>query len=426
MKKLLVIMMLPMLLAACSKEPAAVPLPIDDLKTLDVVPVRSVDLPLTSGAVLLCKRAIDDPTFSSALILDRTGASLSTMDFTQLPRTVENITFSADALFITDLVPLSPDRFILLGYGIQQELDDRLHLVVYQVDGRGTPIFPPVRRFVSDRTVLNRSDDIQELYSTQVLGALSAADRLVAVVRYDREEEPVVKGYHRTYQLLLGENGGNYIGPNVPLADEAHLLRAVVPDGEGGTFVMLDTTGIAINSHHGLLQRTNWGAGGPTGRSEGILSLASVVPSCLRMVNGTLHISGHFQSEPDVRTPFLSRTNSAAEIDANTSFPPLSGSDRSAIVQAIIPVDNGVMLIGNVFEQRVVSDRAIRDDRFADLVRVVVPEAGSPQVAQPVVQGMGLHALGAWMEDDLFITGSLHPFLNTDYLHGFVTRIDRP
>lgn len=408
------------LLLGCTKEPTAEPLPLTDLAIHNVVPVRAVNLPANGGVAMLCKRSIDDPVLASALLFGGDGSVTSRMDFGNLPNVVENIAFAEETWSITDLIPVEDGTFFLIGYGRQTDLEQRLHLLVYRVDASGNSIIAPVRRYVADKSVLVRADDLNELYRTNALGALRTPDQLVVTIRYDRQEGPVVAAYHRTFQISLSGGVGNYGGPSISMDEPSHQLRHVLADGSGGNYTLLDNS--AGPGTQLLVLRTTWSGPTVAAVQTDSLPLRDAEPTLAFVRDGFLVIAGNYQVEADVRRPFFSRAASLADLQAGTVFPDIGGNDRSATIGALVSSADGFTAICNVYEQRVLSIRAMRDDRFCDLTTMTLASDGTLLSSREVITGRGLRALGAWNEGAEWITGGFHPFRNTDYLHGFVVR----
>lgn len=408
------------LFVACTKEPAIEPLPLAGFVVYDVVPVRAVNLP-SGGVAILCKRSIDDPVLASALLFNGAGTLTSRMDFERLPSTVENIAFGAETWSITDLVPMDDGTFLLIGLGRQTDLEDRLHLVVYRADASGNAIGAPVRRYVADQSVMVRADDVDELYLTKALGALRADGRLVVTVRYDRLEDPLTIPYHRTFQIGLTGEEGNYAGPSIQMVTGDLQLRHVLADGQGGTYTLLDIPNSTIGTNL-RVEHATWGEQTITGIQHGVLPLRDAEPSSVLVHDGALVMAGNYQVEADVRRPFFTRATTVTELLAGTVLPDIGGSDRSAIIRALVPDGSGFTAVCNVYEQQVLSIGALRDDRFCDLTSATLAPDGSLLSTRDIIAGKGLHALGAWGGGAGWIAGSFHPFLNTDYMHGFVVQ----
>jgi hypothetical protein len=418
-------MLLAVLPSGCTKEPSAEALPLADLVIHDVVPVRVVNIPASGGVAMLCKRSIDDPVLAHAMIFSREGTLLSRMDFGSLPNTVENIDFTEEARSITDLVPLADGTFFLIGHGRQTELEQRLHLLVYHVDATGNSIVAPVRRYVTDKSILVRADDVNELYRTNALGALRTEDQLVVSIRFDRQEGALVAAYHRTFQISLSGGAGNFGGPSISLGDPSHQLRHVLGDGSGGTYSLFDTLN-ATGLGDLIVRHTAWSGNAMAGTQTALLSLRDPEPSSVFVQGTDLVIAGNYQVEADVRRPFFTRAASLSDLQAGTVFPDIGGDDRSATIGALVPNVDGFTAVCNVYEQRVLSVRALRDDRFCDLATLSLAMDGSVLRSRDVIIGRGLRALGAWNESAEWIIGCFHPYLNTDYMHGFVVRTTPP
>ncbi|MBK8709999.1 MAG: hypothetical protein IPN30_16155 [Flavobacteriales bacterium] len=404
-----------LLFTACTKEPVIETLPLTDFKVHDLVPVRAVEIPSTGGMALLCKRSIDDPVLARAVVLDAQGELVSQLEFGGLPSTVENITFGPETWSITDLVPQMDGTFLLLGIGRQTDLADRLHLLVHHVDANGSPLSTPIRRYVTDQSVLVRADDLDQLYRTTALGAIRSTDRLAVTVRYDRGEE----AFYRNYQIGLTGDAGSYSSAPVELASTDHLLHNVMADGEGGTYILLDTTNPSGPDTYLLVNHITWGVQNITEVESSILPLRAAVPLSVQRAGNELVIAGNYQTEADVRRPFFCRSTSIQGLDDGTVFPDIGGGDRSASIAAIVAEPSGFTAVCTVYEQRVLSLRALRDDRFCDLTTATLSPNGDLLDTRPIITGKGLRALGAWSQGEQLI-GAFHPFLNTEYMHGFV------
>lgn len=404
--------------AACTKELVVEPLPLAGFTVYDAVPVRAVNLP-SGGVAMLCKRSIDDPVLASALVFDAQGALMGRMDFGQLPGHVENITFGPEDWYVTDLVPMDDGTFMVISLGRQRELDDRLHLLIHRVTASGASIMTPIRRYVTDHGALVRAEDIDQLYRTTARAALRTTLHLVVTVRYDRQEGTIIQAYHRSFQVGLAAGAGSYGLPAIPLAAPEHALWHVVADGQGGSLHIMDTTNTGGPGNHLLVKRIQWGAQFMEGTEQGTLQLRDAEPHAAMMANGELILAGAYQVAADVRRPFFSRSSGPAA-ESTITYPDLGAGDRSALFGALAPVGGGFVAMGNVYEQQVVSVRAMREDRFCDLNSAKLNPDGTVQESRTVISGKGLRVLGAWGPEGELVAGAFHPFLNTDYMHGFV------
>jgi len=409
-----------LVIGGCTKETTLEPLPLDEFTVLEAIPVRCVEDPYTGGIIVLCKRAIDDPVLASALFFDANGTAQGELNFSGLNSKVENITFGVEAWSITDLVPRPDGTYLLIGVGIQTAIDDRIHLLVHHVGRTGSAVEPPVRRFVADKGTLVRATDTDELYRTKALGALRDTERLVVAMRYDRQEGPIVAGYHRTYQIALVAGVGSNGGPPNELANADHLLHGLLADGSGGTFTITDTInpagpGKALKVIHDTwendVQQPMWA----------VLDLRDAVPTGFRMQNEELILAGHYQVEADVRRPFFARGSTATDLQNGISYPLLASTDRTALIGSLTPTNDGFTVMCNIYDQAALSQRALRDDRFCDLISAQLASDGTVRSTTTIIPGKGLRALGAWAQGDL-VAGAFHPFLNTDIMHAFVLR----
>jgi len=403
----------------CTKEPAAEPLPLDQFTVMEAVSIRTVQDPYAGGIVVLCKRAIDDPVLAKALFFNANGTLESTLEFAGLTSTVENITFGSEAWSITDLVPLPNNAYLLIGVGIQTEIDDRIHVLVHRVDRSGTALAQPVRRFVADKGTLVRANDMDELYRTRALGALRDPDRLIVTVLYDRAEGPLPTAYHRTYQIALTAGVGSSAGLPLSVASD-HLIHGLLADGSGGTLLFMDTENTAGPGKDVLVTHSTW-----TDEVQHTVStplgLRDAVPTSILLHDGALVIAGHYQVDADVRRPFFTASSDLENIQNAISYPQLAGTDRTALIRAISPSNGGYIATSNVYDQPVLSIRALRDDRFCDLTTAQLAVDGSVVSTEVVIVGKGLRALGSWGEGN-WLVGAFHPYLNTDYMHTFVLR----
>ena len=415
-----------LLVTGCAKESTVEPLPLEEFSVHEAIPVRSVPIPATNGMALLCKRAIDDPVLAYALLFDANGALNGRIDFNGLPNTVENIAFEPESWFITDLVPAPDGTFLLIGLGRQVDLADRLHLLVYRVNAAGYSISAPVRRYVTDQCTLVRAEDMDQLYRTAARAALRTTEHLVATVRYDRQEGPIVNGYHRSFQIGLATGAGSYGTPAVEFNDPGHALHHVLADDQGGSYLLMDTTNAQGPGTHLLVKHIAWSSQSLGMVEEGILELRDAEPNAAFVQGGDLVLAGAYQVEADVRRPFFCRAPSVTGMNAGITFPDLGSLGRSALIGALTPTDNGFIASGQVYEQSVISLRAMRDDRFCDLVSAQLGPAGVQQESWVIIPGKGLRALGAWGADGRSVAGAFHPFLNTDYIHAFVLSTSTP
>ncbi len=407
-------------LMGCTKEPAAEPLPLDQFTVMEAVSVRTVQDPYSGGIIVLCKRAIDDPVLAKALFFGANGDLESTLEFAGLTNTVENITFGTEAWSITDLVPLPNNAYLLIGVGIQTEIDDRIHVLVHRVDRSGNTLAQPVRRFVADKGTLVRANDMDELYRTRALGAMRDPDRLIVTVRYDRAEGPLPTAYHRTYQIALSAGVGSSAGLPVQLVTADHLIHGLLADGSGGTLLFMDTENTSGPGKDVLVTHSMW-----TDEAEQTVAtpfgLRDAVPTSFLMHDGVLALAGYYQVDADVRRPFFAASSDLDNVQNAISYPQLAGTDRTALISAISPANGGYNATSNVYDQPVLSIRALRDDRFCDLTTAQLAADGSVVSTKVVIAGKGLRALGSWGEGN-WLVGAFHPYLNTDYLHTFVLR----
>lgn len=420
------LLLVPLLMVGCAKEPSVEPLPLVAFAVHDAVPVRAVRLGATNGVALLCKRAIDDPVLAEVLLFGTDGSLTGRIDLDLLPNVVENIAFAPESWFITDLVPASDGTMLLIGLGRQADLADRLHLLVYHVNATGTPLAPPVRRYVTDQLMLERADDIDQLYRTTARAALRTPDQLVATVRYDRQEGPLMQAYQRSFQIGLAAGAGSYGTAAAPLASVDHALWQVVADGLGGSYHLIDTTRSGGPGTQLLVKHHQWGAQAITSSEQGIVELRDAEPHAAMITDGQLVMAGAYQTEADVRRAFFCRASGMADLNAGITFPDLGANERSVAIGALAPVDGGFVAIANVYEQRVISVRAMRDDRFCDLVSARLNSDGAQLDNRMVIPGKGLRVLGSWRSAGELAVGAFHPFLNTDYMHAFVTRTSAP
>ncbi|MBK6371517.1 MAG: hypothetical protein IPF64_17360 [Flavobacteriales bacterium] len=268
---------------------------------------------------------------------------------------------------------------------------------------------------MTDQSVLVRADDLDQLYRTTALGAIRSTDRLAVTVRYDRGEE----AFYRNYQIGLTGDAGSYSSAPVELASTDHLLHNVMADGEGGTYILLDTTNPSGPDTYLLVNHITWGVQNITEVESSILPLRAAVPYRCSGQGNELVIAGKLSDRSRCASAILCRSTSIQGLDDGTVFPDIGGGDRSASIAAIVAEPSGFTAVCTVYEQRVLSLRALRDDRFCDLTTATLSPNGDLLDTRPIITGKGLRALGAWSQGEQLI-GAFHPFLNTEYMHGFV------
>lgn len=426
MKAVLRNMVMLLAMAACRVDDPVVPLPLQELRTFEIAPVRAKRLPDDNGFLLFCRRASSDPSLDFVQLMDRYGTLGARIGLGGLASRVENIDFLQEDIWITDALPTPDGGLVLLGMGLQRDLDDRLHLFMYELDGAGQEIGPPIRRFLCSGAEVNVPADLDQLYDAVVLGSLVGADegRVAAIARYVRDGQVE----RRSFVLPRTGLGSSISAGAIAMASEDHVVQFMVTDPNMPEQVLLgyDTTGVGSSSALHV-QRLDVSGPHPIMVEEGTITARNATATHVTMRDGQLLIAGHSDpDEPGVLRPFVGRVPALAFADQAVVFPGIRNG-RSVVPYALDAGSNTSWIACTAYEQAVTTDELRRDDLFGDLLLAEVDGAGNVSNEQLIIPGQGLRPLAMRVEDGVtHLVGLLHPFLNVDLLHAFQLRTEGP
>lgn len=403
-----------MLFVGCSKESGEVAPTIGSFRTYELVPIGAQALP--GGSMVICKRAPGDHSAAYVQFLNTSGDPTTRIDFAQLPRKIENITFRMEDIVITDVRPWNEGTYLLAGFATQPDLQDRIHAIAYRVDARGSEVAPPLRRFLGAGSELVTTNDINELHRTKVLAARSAEGDLLLATRYETASAahmqlmriPVTaQSTARTIDLTPSSRStrlhGLFVRPNGDILvchdvqnSGQTTLRVAGYRSEGSELYNTEEVTLAVNTPH----------------------LTGVVE-----VDGILRLTGtydHGNNEPRVFHAAGADLGSLGEVHHTSA-----GSGRAATSYGSGVVGGAHWCLVNTFETGIIDPEAERDDRISDLQLVRFDVNGGILEEKDVLIGHGIRGLTCFQSpNSIAVIGSLHPFLNTDYLHGAYVAVE--
>lgn len=397
-------------LSACKKEtesPEAPPVSV--LRTYDIVPV-SVEQDGT-GYLVACKRALSDPQLAYAQRLGSTGDPATSLEFGGLRTRVENIDFALQDIVITDVLPWGDGTYLVCGFAIETQRDDRLHAVVYRVDENGVELSEPFRRYIGSDAVLVRNNDLNELYRTRVLAVKDGNGDLLLATRYETELSAVI----RLQRIPMGSlNTPAQV--DLPLTDIRHRLQFLDLAPNGQILLGHDVEGGAEPQ---VLSISTWtiSTAEITAGAEGRIDLREALVTSLIHANGELRITGTYDSGFDEPRTFQA---TGADVAGLIATPVNTGGGRAAISYASLWSGGSQLSALNEFESGVLGPEAERNDRISDLSLCRIGTNGELSDVRSILPGQGARAIGCFESaSGTVMIGALHPFLNTDYLHTF-------
>jgi len=397
-------------MASCKKDTEAPEAPpVSDLRTYDMVPITAERIP--SGYLLECKRALSDPQMAYAQMLDEEGDPVSRIDFSNLVTTIENISFERQDIVITDVVLWDDGTYVLCGFGIETQREDRLHALVYRVDETGAERSAPIRRFIGPGAELVRNNDLNELYRTRVLAVKDGAGDLILAARYETAANALI----RLLRIPMGTTS-TPVSIDVPLTDTDHRLQYFgLRASTGEVLLGRDITGPGFP----VLEISAWSfsAIGATAGDVGIVGRKEAHINALEEGDGQLRVTGTFDNNLDEPRTFHSSGPTPAALSTNTVN---SESGRAAIGYASVWTAGTQRSTLNIFESGVLGPEAERNDRISDLLLARISDSGELSEVRTILPGQGARAIGCFETPaGTVIIGALHPFLNTDYLHTY-------
>ncbi|MCB0795599.1 MAG: hypothetical protein KDB88_12755 [Flavobacteriales bacterium] len=406
-------------LYGCTAETPLEPLPVDELLTYEEVTVDVREAQGRDGQWLLCRRVPTDPFLDHARFLAGDGTLGPRIDFDALPRLVENVQFNEEDIWITELLPLGDGGVVLLGMGIQRDLEDRLHLVMYQLNASLGLVGAPLRRFVRSRVDLGIRDDIDRAYDAKALGCFlgSNAQQVAAVVRSNSN------GLAERRLFVLPRTSASSLATSVaiPFADTDHDLQFMLTDPSAPDHVWLglDTTGAGAGTAL-LVQRIDLSQQVPLVVDQGIAQARNTQVNDAVAKGSGLVLVGH--AEPDQAgqlRPFMASLSSAGSIDVALTFLEIE-TERSVCAYAVDATVEPAWVGLSLYEQAIMTDELRREDLFGDLRVCRVTTNGGISDERTLIPGQGLRPLAIHERGgEAWVIGVLHPFLNVDLLHSF-------
>ena len=397
-------------MTSCTKDTEAPEAPpVSDLRTYDMVPIGVERIP--SGYLLECKRALSDPQAAYAQFINTAGDPVSRIDLGNLVTTIENITFDRQDIVITDVLPWGNGTYLLCGFGIETQRDNRLHAVVYRVDESGTERSAPIRRFIGPGAELVRNNDLNELYRTRVLAVKDGSGDLILAARYETASTALI----RLLRIPMG-TANTPVSVDIPLAAIDHRLQylglrastnevLLGRDVAGSSYPVLEIGPWSFNS--------NSATAGPVG----IIDRREATATAIDEADGQLRITGTFDSGFDEPRTFHASGANTADLTTNTVN---SEGGRAVISYASLWSNGSQLSTLNAFEGGVLGPEAERNDRISDLGLARISTSGELSDLRTILPGQGARAVGCFgTATGTVVIGALHPFLNTDYLHTF-------
>ncbi len=397
--------------SSCSKDTEAPEAPpVSDLRTYDMVPI-SVER-IASGYLLECKRALSDPQAAYAQLLNTEGDPVSRIDFGNLATTIENIAFDRRDIVITDVLPWDDGTYLLCGFGIDTQREDRLHAVVYRVDESGTERSAPIRRFIGPGAQLVRNNDLNEQYRTRVLAVKTGSGDLVIAARYETSSTALI----RLIRIPMGTTS-TPVSVDIPLSSISHRLQCL--ELRASTNEVMLGRDVAGSGDPQVLEISAWSfsENGVIAGQVGVVDRREATVTAIDEADGQLRVTGSYDGGFDEPRTFHASGATTADLSTYTVN---SAGGRAAISYASLWSDGSQRSTMNLFESGVLGPEAERNDRISDLELARMSTTGELSDVRTILPGQGARAVGCFnTATGTVIIGALHPFLNTDYLHTF-------
>lgn len=385
--------------------------PLKIFRTYELMPVEIHQLD-NEGYVMSCKRALGDPKASFIQFLDNKGDLGVRFDFSELPLRVENITFSQENVAITGILPWNDGTYFLCGFARETTLDARLHALVYRIDGNGTVIGSPLRRFITNGSVLERKNDLNALYRTEVRAARTSGGYLMLAVRYENANEAACR------IIRLSPNGEDVsITYEHFLESRDHTMHGFGSRSNGE--IWLATDGPFTGSFNSSLLIHLFTMTADQLQPGGLGSIDKKNASITGFIDdgSQVKIMGNFDRSNNEPWSFIAVGATPFELTAHE----IAGDAEAAqTLGAARSNGSSVLGITNIHEIRFLSLNELRNDRVSTLRSMIFNDEGQVTEYRDLVKGQGARALGVFgSSNGDVVIGVLHPFLNTDYQHTF-------
>lgn len=409
------------LLVSCKKDqPGPEGPPISAYRTYDLVTTAVKEDP-HGGQVLLCKNTPIDRRNAFLQLVRPNGDFAQRIDFGSLPLRIENITFSAQELLITDFIPHPDGSFILVGIARQIDLNDRLHAVVYRLSRSGAVIGAPFRRFLAEDGVVitNVSDatqDLDGLPRIRALCGLLGHENLVVAARWETDDRAGV----RLMRFALDNNNGAFLQGDIALPDADDRLHALACDVNNQRVILVADSSSAGTGFRTTVYERSVGPGSWTVELQKTLDILNAEPQQLIFNNGDLLLLGYRPEtgNPNKVKPFAVRIGYVPDLQNAAVLDLFAGLPVTSYCAAY--VNGGVELLTNThqasafqpfFDGDITSDLSVTTLSLPDL---------NPGNTSKVLPGQGLRPIGYFHTGgQRVVIGNQHPFLNGSYMHTF-------
>lgn len=409
-----------LMLIACRKdlEPSTAA-PVKDFHTFDMVTVVAKGDPL-GGHVLLCKHAPSERRTSLIRFIGDDGTLQGAIAFDALPHRIENLDFLPEDLLLTDIEPVADGGILLVGTGLQSDLDDRSHMVLYHLSRTGDLIGQPLRRYIIEHAVeytvppTEPTADPDGLPRQRALIAPLNGGIAVAA-RWETEDASGI----RLFWIPTDDVSGTVTSTDLPLGPPTDRLLQFAGDPSTGQVALVVDHATSGGHHQTRIAGFQVSSGDWSAPEECLLPGIDMEPQQLSFTEGAFLLIGHRPLDGFIR-PFISRFQTAASASnglVNVTDEVSAGHPLAAYCGQVS--DGSIRLALQEYEPSA-APPWFYGDITSDLILAKLDGTGNVVDRRVIVPGQGLRAIAlSGTEGRCRIIGTMHPYLNAGYEHTF-------
>ncbi|HRH69978.1 MAG TPA: hypothetical protein PLB89_10765 [Flavobacteriales bacterium] len=413
-----------LLSVSCRKEEPVQEMPVSDVKAHPIYTVHVKRLP-QGGYLLQC---VDDPTYRRldfAQLMSADGELLQRIDYAPI-----RAAYSTDLdkeFYITDIVPMGPDRYAVIGFGIEvTDTGYPTDLVIHQVNTNGEQVAEIIERPLGSIGITEHESFLYPTYKERAIGVSTPNGDLVVALNMGLYSGP---GTHvlKLYRFPLSgppstERAISFTGP---YDTQGSFMWSIQPSTTEPDKVLL------LQSDYYLFNTLRKLAFTPTAIIEEEVDRPSF-PFVFRPyvflqdVDGTYAFGGNRVDWGQVLSGFFPQIQQGACESAlyqQYQFPPGYGNAPFQCYAGAF-WNGKLALLTSAYEAGVIQPY-FPGDRESDLgLMFISPEDNTVTDYRTLIPGQGMRGIALFNDGgQLVVIGTNYPYENTSLHHTFFMRV---
>ena len=414
-----------LLSGSCRKEDPVQEMSVSDVK---VHPLYTVHVKQLSqgGYLLQCQ---EDPTYRRldfAQLMSANGELLQKIDYA--PIRAAYSTDSDAELYITDIVPMAPDRYAVIGFGLRAtDTGFSTDLVVYQVNTSGEQVAEPIERPLGSGGFTEHESFLYPTYKDRAIGVCTPNGDLVVALSLGLYTAPATQ-ILRLYRFPLSgppsiEKVKVFIGPDD--VQGSFMWSLQLSTTEPDKVLLLQSNYYVFNS----LRKLAFTATTITVENVDVPSFPFAFRPYvfLQSTDGSYAFAGDWIEGASVLSGFFPQIQQGASESAlyeELQYPP--GYENTPFQCYAGTYWNGELaLLTSAYETGALPPY-FPNDRESDLgLMLISPEDNTVTDYTVLIPGQGMRGIGLFNDGGkLVVIGTNYPYENTSLHHTFFMRVN--